>query len=191
MTEDGYNPEALPARPNGMAPNSRLPVLIYRNAAAAEPDTDPAVPIEVMFRQHNWLNNWRYPGIYDYYHFHSTSHEVLGVARGHMSLRLFGEGGSEVDLSSGDVLVMPAGVSHTYLDGSDDILVVGGYPNGRDWDLMRDENVSEAQWRDAIKLIMSLPIPDFDPVTGGAMQQWREAPSSVEWGQPREELDPA
>jgi hypothetical protein len=55
---------------------------------------------------------------------------------------------------------------------------------------MRDEHVSEAEWRNAIKRIMTLPIPDRDPVTGEAMQQWQQAPSSVEWGQPREELDP-
>jgi uncharacterized protein YjlB len=190
MAKDGYRLETLRSRPNGMVPNSRLPVLIHRNAVTADQDTDLASAIEAGFRRHNWLNNWRYPGIYDYYHFHSTSHEVLGVAHGQMKLRLFGEGGSEVDLVAGDVLVMPAGVSHIYVDGSSDILVVGGYPDGRDWDLMRDEHVSEAEWRDAIKRIMTLPIPNRDPLTGEAMEQWQQAPSSVEWGQPREELDP-
>jgi uncharacterized protein YjlB len=190
MIEDGYRLETLASSPNGMVPNSRLPVLIHRNAVTADQDTDLASAIEASFRRHNWLNNWRYPGIYDYYHFHSTSHEVLGVAHGQMKLRLFGEGGSDVDLVAGDILVMPAGVSHIYLDGSSDILVVGGYPDGRDWDLMRDEHVSEAERRDAIKRIMTLPIPNRDPVTGEAMQQWQQAPSSVEWGQPREELDP-
>lgn len=190
MTEDGYHVETLQFSPAGRAPNSRFPVLIHRGAVAADPDADPASAIEDLFRRHDWLNNWRYPGIYDYYHFHSTSHEVLGVARGRMTLRLGGEGGSDMNLTAGDVLVMPAGVSHIYLDGSDDILVVGGYPDGRDWDLMRDEHVTEAEWREAIKLIMSLPIPNQDPVTGEAVHQWKQAPSSLEWGAPREELDP-
>lgn len=190
MTETDYRPETLEFSQNGMVPNSRFPVLIHRNAVTASTGTDPADVIMAGFRRHNWLNNWRYPGIYDYYHFHSTSHEVLGVASGQMTLRLGGEGGSEVNLAAGDVLVMPAGVSHIYLDGSSDILVVGGYPDGRDWDLMRDEHVSEADWRDALKRIMTLPIPDRDPVTGETMRQWQEAPSSLEWGQPREELDP-
>ena len=190
MTEDGYRVETLQFGPVGRVPNSRFPVLMHRGAVAADPDTDPAGAIEDLFRRHDWLNNWRYPGIYDYYHFHSTSHEVLGVARGRMTLRLGGENGAEVSLAAGDVLVMPAGVSHIYLDGSDDIQVVGGYPDGRDWDLMRDEHVTEAEWRDACKLIMSLPIPNLDPVTGEAMRQWKQAPSSLEWGAPREELDP-
>lgn len=190
MTGTDYHPETLAFGQNGMVPNSRFPVLIYRSAVTADTGTDAADVIMAGFRRHNWLNNWRYPGIYDYYHFHSTSHEVLGVASGQMTLRLGGEGGSEVNLAAGDVLVMPAGVSHIYLDGSSDIQVVGGYPDGRDWDLIRDEHVSEADWRDALKRIMTLPIPDRDPVTGEAMRQWQEAPSSVEWGQPREELDP-
>lgn len=190
MAEDGYRVEALQFGPAGRVPNSRFPVLIHRGAVTADPDADPASAFEDLFRRHDWLNNWRYPGIYDYYHFHSTSHEVLGVARGRMTLRLGGEGGSDVNLTAGDVLVMPAGVSHIYLHGSDDIQVVGGYPDGRDWDLMRDEYVTEAEWRGAIKLIMSLPIPSQDPVTGNAMHQWKQAPSSLEWGAPREELDP-
>src|SRR4028119_1134541 len=151
MAEDGYRLETLRSRPNGMVPNSRLPVLIHRNAVTADQDTDLASVIEAGLRRHNWLNNWRYPGIYDYYHFHSTSHEVLGVARGQMKLRLFGEGGSEADLVEGDVLVMPAGVSHIYIDGSSDILVVGGCPDGRDWGLMRGAHVCAETWRGAVR----------------------------------------
>jgi uncharacterized protein YjlB len=190
VTETGYRPETLQFSKNGRVPNSRFPVLIYHGAVTIDAGPDPAGAVIAGFRKNNWLNNWRYPGIYDYYHFHSTTHEVLGVVSGQMTLRLGGEGGSEVSLAASDVLVMPAGVSHIYLDGSSDILVVGGYPDGRDWDLMRDEDISEADWRDALKRIMTLPIPDRDPVTGEAMRQWQEAPSSLEWGQPREELDP-
>jgi hypothetical protein len=28
---------------------------------------------------------------------------------------------------------------------------------------------------------MSQPIPRLDPVTGGPMHNWRDAPTSVEW----------
>ena len=191
MSESNHRIETLPSKPAGNVPNSRLPVLIHRGAVVAGPGTDPASALEDRFRRHDWLNNWRYPGVYDYDHFHSTSHEALGIARGFMRLRLFGDGGAEVRLGAGDVAVIPAGVSHIFLAGSDDVLVVGGYPEGRDWDLMRGGHVSEADWRSAHKRIMSLPIPRQDPVTGEAMQHWRQAPSSLEWGQPREELDPA
>ena len=92
--------------------------------------------------------------------------------------------------SAGDVIVVPAGVSHSAfpheehqeLGGTDDVLMVGGYPEGRDWDLMRDGDVSDAEMRAALKRIMSQPIPRLDPVTGEAMHNWRDAPTSVEWG---------
>jgi uncharacterized protein YjlB len=170
--------ETLFLGPNGRVPNSRFPVLVHRGAVA--PGEDAPSAVEALFRENGWLNNWRYPGIYDYAHFHSTTHEVLGIARGQMTLRLGGEGQVEVAFSAGDVVVMPAGVSHSYLKGSDDIEVVGGYPDGRDWDLMRDEQMTDQERHDAIKRIMSLPIPDRDPVTGEAMQIWRDAPSSVQ-----------
>ncbi|MCA1685915.1 MAG: hypothetical protein LC745_07980, partial [Planctomycetia bacterium] len=113
-----------------------------------------------------------------YYHFHSTTHEALGMARGHITLGLGGEGGTVVELTAGDVLVLPAGTSHTRLGHSADSRMVGGYPEGRDWDLIRDEQVTEAEARSAVKLIGSLPIPARDPVTGGLMTLWRQAPRS-------------
>jgi uncharacterized protein YjlB len=100
------------------------------------------------------------------------------MARGRITLRLGGEGGTDVELTAGDVLVLPAGTSHTRLRHSADSHMVGGYPEGRDWDLIRDEEVTEAEARAAVKLIGSLPIPARDPVTGGPMTPWREAPRS-------------
>ena len=81
-----------------------------------------------------------------------------------------------MELAAGDVLVLPAGTSHTRLGHSADSHMVGGYPEGRDWDLIRDEEVTEAEARSAVKLIGSLPIPARDPVTGEPMTPWREAP---------------
>jgi uncharacterized protein YjlB len=178
------DPETLFFGPNGRVPNSRLPLLVYRSAVSGGEDAPSA--IESMFRANGWLNNWHYPGIYDYAHFHSTTHEVLGIARGRMTLVLGGEGRPEAEFVTGDVIVMPAGVSHSMVGSSDDIAVVGGYPDGRDWDLVVDDRMTEGERNDAIKRIMSLPIPDRDPVTGEALLTWRDAPSSVEaykdWG---------
>lgn len=165
-------------KPDGRVPNSRFPVLIHRAGIEAPPGVDMADAIEETFRRHDWLNNWRELGVYDYYHFHSTTHEVLGMARGSITLRLggAGEGGAVFVLAPGDVVVLPAGTSHTRLDNSPDSQMVGGYPDGRDWDLIRDEQVGEAEARAAVKLIGSLPIPARDPVTGHPMTLWREAP---------------
>jgi uncharacterized protein YjlB len=169
-------PEQHMSRPAGMVPNSRFPLLIHR---AGVPGGGEAA-VRARFRANGWFNNWRYPGIYDYPHFHSTTHECLGVAAGWMELELFGRGGLRVRIEAGDVVVMPAGVSHAMVGGSPDILMVGGYPDGRDWDNMRDDRLDEAARRAAVKRIMMLPIPARDPATGGPMNEWLDAPSSVE-----------
>jgi uncharacterized protein YjlB len=176
MAEGYARLETLQFEPNGRVPNSRFPVLLYRGAIASSAGSDLADVIEETFRQNDWLNNWRELGVYDYYHFHSTTHEALAMARGQITLRLGGAGGAVVTLTAGDVLVLPAGTSHTRLEHSSDSWMVGGYPEGRDWDLIRDEEVTEAESRAAVKLIGSLPIPARDPVTGGPMTAWRQAP---------------
>ena len=176
MSESGLRIETMTFRPEGKVPNSRFPVLLYRGAVAAAAGADLTDAIEATFRRHDWLNNWRELGVYDYYHFHSTTHEALGMARGRITLRLGGAGGTVVTLTAGDVLVLPAGTSHTRLDNSSDSQMVGGYPEGRDWDLIRDEQVTESEARAAVKLIGSLPIPARNPVTGEPMALWRQAP---------------
>jgi uncharacterized protein YjlB len=180
-------PEQLWSKPSGMLPNSRFPLLVYRGGVAGGGED----AVLERFRAHGWLNNWRYPGIYTYPHFHSTTHECLGVATGWMEVALFGRGGTRVRVEQGDVIVMPAGVSHAMVGQSDDILMVGGYPDGRDWDNVQEDHLDEAGRRAAVKRIMMLPIPARDPVTGAAMREWIEAPSSVDagWNDFRDGLD--
>lgn len=164
------------SRPNGMLPNSRFPLLVHRNGIPG----GGADAVQARFRGNGWLNNWRYPGVYSYPHFHSTTHECLGVATGWMEVELFGKGGLRMRVNAGDVIVMPAGVSHSMVGQSDDVLMVGGYPDGRDWDNMQEEHLTEELRRAAAKRIMMLPIPPRDPVTGESMIEWIEAPSTVE-----------
>jgi uncharacterized protein YjlB len=164
------------SKPDGKLPNSRFPLLVHRGGIAG----GGADAVIARFRANAWLNNWRYPGIYTYRHFHSTTHEVLGVATGWMEVEVFGAGGTRLRVEPGDVIVMPAGVSHMMVGQSDDVLMVGGYPEGRDWDNMQQDQLTEELRRAAAKRIMMLPIPTRDPVTGMAMQEWIEAPSSVD-----------
>ncbi len=181
-------PELYASGPRGMAPNSRFPLLVYRNVIAGGGE-DALIG---RLRQNGWTNNWRYPGVYTYGHFHSTTHECLGVASGWMEVEFFGKGGTRVKVSTGDVIVIPAGVSHNMVGHSDDIGMIGGYDEGRDWDNMAEERISEDIRRAAVKRIMMLPIPARDPVTGGAMQHWIDAPSSVDanLNDYRDALDP-
>src|SRR5438105_1619402 len=94
----------------GAIPNSRLPLLIYRHPVPSNV-SDLARFFEKMFGSHDWVDAWR-DGIYDYQHFHSTAHEVLGIFRGFAEVEFGGEHGVVEELRRGDVAIIPAGVSH-------------------------------------------------------------------------------
>lgn len=141
-------------------PNSRLPALIYH--AAIEPRAADAEAFEAMFERNGWEPAWR-SGIYPFHHYHSTAHEVLGVASGRARVMLGGAQGREFDLAAGDVVVLPAGVGHKLLEASGDFLVVGAYPPGQDWDLKRGE---PGERPGADRNIAAVPHPATDPVSG-------------------------
>ena len=159
---------------NGPIPNNpRLPLLIYRGVLSLPLDDAPAV-CEQIFAWWNWQGSWR-DGIYPFHHYHSTSHEVLGIYAGHANVRLGGEGGGGIEavLSAGDVVVIPAGVGHCNLGASGDFGVVGAYPDGHTWDLLRGRPGERPQ---ADRNIAALPLPIDDPLYGpdGPLRQvWR------------------
>src|SRR5205807_6433996 len=76
---------------DGVVPNNpALPLVVYRGAL---PDIgDRASACERMFAQHGWPDSWR-NGIYGHHHYHSTAHEVLGIARGSAPVRPAGGSG--------------------------------------------------------------------------------------------------
>ncbi|MBV4551625.1 cupin domain-containing protein [Pseudomonas sp. SWRI102] len=154
---------------NDWVPNNpRLPVLVYRDAVSAQA-SDLAAHLEETFRSHGWPPQWRY-GIYDFHHYHTEGHEVLGVASGQARLMIGGPGGQVLDVKAGDVLLLPAGTGHCNLGSSDDFLVVGAYPPGQQADICR-EAPSEAQ----LANIDTLSFPQRDPVygaRGGVNRYW-------------------
>jgi uncharacterized protein YjlB len=147
---------------DGSIPNSRLP-LIVRQGAITPSSGDPAKAFEQTFAKNGWTNSWR-DGIFDYHHYHSTAHEVIGLAVGSATVRFGGEGGETIGLTAGDVVVIPAGVGHARITQSDDLLVVGAYADGRDWDIVRD--TESAGIAAARKRIAAVPLPAADPVDG-------------------------
>lgn len=157
---------------SGGIPNSHLPLVVMRGAIAPDPD-DRAEPFERTFRANGWTGTWR-NGIYPYDHFHSTAHEVLGVACGSGRVRFGGEGGPELEMAAGDIVVVPAGVGHMLIEERDRFLVVGAYADGLHWDIVRPTT----RLLDAAKArIAAVPLPKADPVEGegGALTRlWSE-----------------
>src|SRR5690606_7449468 len=92
-------------------------------------------------------------------------HEALGIARGEARVMPGGPGGEEVSLFAGDVVVLPAGTGHRRLSASQEFLVVGAYPSGQDWDLIRGDEPEKMQA--AKGRIARVPLPLKDPVAGG------------------------
>lgn len=150
-------PERHVFSPDVGIPNSRLPLLLYRAAVPAD-----AAAIERLFAANGWANGWR-DGIYPFHHFHTGAHEVLGIAAGSARVWFGGPKGSEVEVKAGDVVVIPAGVAHCRVAASDDLLVVGAYPGGGDYDTSRPDPLHAGQH---LQDATAVPVPDRDPVAG-------------------------
>ncbi|HUA03466.1 MAG TPA: hypothetical protein VMB27_06145 [Solirubrobacteraceae bacterium] len=151
---------------DGGIPNSPLPVLVYHDVLGADAG---AAAYEDLFAGNGWLGAWR-NGIFPFHHFHSTAHEVLGIAGGSASVMLGGPQGRAFELGTGDVVVLPAGTGHRNLGSSADLVVVGAYPNGMRWDLRRGD---PAEHDEALANIARVPLPDQDPVGGALVELWR------------------
>jgi uncharacterized protein YjlB len=155
-------PEQYFVKDDGIFPNNRLPILYYPKVLKL-PNLFPSHAIKKLFQKNNWKKNWA-QGIYTYHHYHSTTHEVLGVCKGETLLLLGGENGITIFIEEGDALVIPAGVAHMNLGKENDVTCVGGYPDERDYDM----NYGYADERPRVDHnIASLPLPETDPVFGG------------------------
>jgi uncharacterized protein YjlB len=162
-------PHFVRFKDDGLVPNHpRWPLIIYRGAVEL-----PAVVIEDLFGANGWGDTWR-DGIYDYVHYHSRTHEVLGIARGKGRVRFGGKTGRSFTLKTGDVVILPAGTGHQCLSASKDLLVIGAYPPAGTY----DECTTVEDRPRALKSIPKVPSPRKDPVygTGGPLPKlWKKA----------------
>ncbi len=148
---------------DGETPNNpAFPLLHYRNAVVLNGTHDPAAVFEQILASNGWKDSWR-DGIYDFLHFHTGTHEVLGIARGCAAVRFGGANGQLVNLKAGDVVVLPAGTGHCRLSASRNLLVVGAYPAHSRYDEPRPDQVDSEKARAAI---LRVKCPWTDPLYG-------------------------
>ena len=147
---------------NGNFPNNpNLPLMIYKGAFLIHPDeTEEA--IKKVFAQNGYTNAW-VDGIFDYQHYHSNTHEVMGVFSGKAEVQFGGVHGVCIELDKGDVVVIPAGVAHMKLHASEDFMVIGAYPNGAEYNIKYGKADERPEADEDIAKVKS---PDNDPVYG-------------------------
>jgi uncharacterized protein YjlB len=156
---------------DGLVPNNSMPFLVYKGTLILD-GVEPERTIEMLFAQNGWGDMWR-NGVYDFPHYHATVHEVLGIARGRARVRFGGDRGKELDISAGDVAILPAGTGHQRISASADFSVVGAYPPGPKMQVTRPSAENHAK---ALKTIPLVPLPDTDPVLGAdgpLVRLWR------------------
>ncbi len=157
------SPRAFCFADDGETPNNpELPFLHYKGAVALPKAFDPAAVFENLFSSHGWRMAWR-DSIYDFLHFHTRTHEVLGIARGEARVRFGGKKGKTLKVKAGDVVVLPAGTGHRRLSKSNDLLVVGAYPGKGTYDEPKPGDVDHDE---AKKRIAKVKMPVADPVYG-------------------------
>ncbi|KAK5048033.1 hypothetical protein LTR84_006223 [Exophiala bonariae] len=107
---------------------------------------------------------WRYT-MYSDSHFHSNTHEVLAIASGSAKC-CFGhednDGRVEPILEKGDVVIIPAGVSHRLIQDYGGFQMVGSYPVGNSWDMCYGRSDEKEQ----VKQIATLNWFTKDPIYG-------------------------
>ncbi len=169
---ENITPKTYYFKDDGIIPNSKYPLLVYQNVFS-ERGNAGAHFLEQKFKSNHWYNSWRW-GVYPFHHYHSITHEVLGVFQGNALLHMGGPKGEKVNVKAGDILVIPAGVGHKCISHSDDFTVVGAYPNGMEWDLIKEEKDKHNQ---SVQNIAKVPFPSADPIAGkneGLIIVWKK-----------------
>jgi uncharacterized protein YjlB len=155
---------AAPDAPN----NPELPVLVYRGVINERVPGKDAI-FQQHFMKNGWQGVWK-NGIYEYLHFHPDAHEVLGIAKGSVTVQIGGDHGKILDLNAGDLIILPAGTGHKKITGSENLVVIGAYPPGQEnYDICKSVGACE----DAEGRIAGVPLPKTDPFygTNGPLQQ--------------------
>lgn len=162
-TDTTIEPLAFVFADDGAVPNNPLPFLVYKGALDVARAKDPAAAIEAAFEKNGWGHGMWRNGIFPFVHYHSQIHEALGIAKGKARVRFGGDKGAEIEVTAGDIAVLPAGTGHQRLSATPDLLVVGAYPPRGHYDLCRGTPAEHAR---ALGTVPRVPLPDSDPLFG-------------------------
>ena len=176
MARQIVEPQLLKLALDGKMPNSELPVVVYRSAVEGE---DLEGVFRRVFTHNGWGGLWT-DGIFGYHHFHSNAHEVLGIIEDTATLVLGGDAGAKIDVSRGDVLVLPAGTGHRRLKAGPDFLVVGAYPKGQErFDIYVDSAMC-ANYRSRLRAVELPSAATLYGKSGPLVALWAERRIPVE-----------
>ena len=147
---------------DGRIPNNpELPLLLYPGALSGTDDLESA--FRAMLEENGWGGAWR-NGVFPYHHYHSISHEALGVVGGGARLTFGGPSGVTLEVEAGDVVVIPAGVGHKNEGSGAGFSVIGAYPHGQEsYDLRTGE---EGERPEVLENVRNVALPELDPVFG-------------------------
>ena len=164
---------------DGIVPNSRLPVLIYRRAFDLN-----KLHVKERLRKVIEENGWTIRLVGDsvvstHLHYHSWAHEVLVALKGHATLQIGGKKGRDIELNAGDAMAIPAGVAHKRLDKAENFTVASLFLKGVHWNVCTD---LPEPYKRAKKEIPRAKMPIADPiygVDGPLMKYWAGLSRSV------------
>lgn len=166
--------ETIRLADTGEVPNHpRWSLILYKKAAPADASGTATAALDALFEANGWPVSW-HDGIYRFTHFHSLTHEALGIGAGSARVQFGGESGPILAVAAGDAVLLPSGTGHKLIEASPELVVVGAYPPGADYDLVRAGEGDADQLRRAIAAV---PRPESDPVTGrfgGLLEAWLE-----------------
>ncbi|KAL4739375.1 hypothetical protein BDV11DRAFT_215298 [Aspergillus similis] len=179
MSVKHVQPEQYFLPPTPHVPNSRLPILVYRNVLE---DTSPRNILNTI-EPNGWIKGGQWK-TYKVPHFHTHCHECYGIIRGG-STYLLGVGpndpkvdeegnpyGMKLTVQKGDVFVLPA----LDIDDGKGILEATGHRFDMNYGFKPPEETSALA-----KQSESVTIPPLDPLYGldGPLPRlWKEAARS-------------
>lgn len=156
---------------NSAFPNNKNLPLVILKSPLPEVRITPE-HFEKLFNDNGWPAAWR-NGLFDFHHYHSQAHEVLGVYSGWVRGCFGGPRGEIFKAEKGDVIIIPAGVAHCNKGQSADFMVVGAYPAGQPRDMLYGKPGERPQ---ADSNISQVSLPTTDPVFGNdglLIELWR------------------